>query len=152
MAPHRILAAVPDPCGLPVASVFRACIVAPRGGPRTEPPRPGGCWPTTSSPYLRGERFLLLFFSAFATSHAPIPPCPLRSAVVARRRSSALRRTRRETPQRFPAHLRLSCLKHFTALLLPRSLFVTDDCEFAQSPATVVFVVLRRLRLASSPF
>ena len=36
-------------------SVFRACSTAPRGGPRTEPPRPSGCWPTTSSLYLRGR-------------------------------------------------------------------------------------------------
>ena len=47
--------------------VFRACIFVPRGGPRTEPPRPSGCQPTTSSSYLRGVRFLLLPFSAFTT-------------------------------------------------------------------------------------
>ena len=37
----------------PWLSVFRACSTAPRGGPRTEPPRPSGCWPTTSSLYIR---------------------------------------------------------------------------------------------------
>lgn len=49
-------------------SVFRACIVAPRGGPRSEPSRPDGFRPTSSSSFIRRNRS---FF--FLSSHSPSP-------------------------------------------------------------------------------
>jgi hypothetical protein len=46
--------------------IFCACILAPRGGPRSEPPRPSGCWPTISFSYKEGVRFHFISFPAFA--------------------------------------------------------------------------------------
>ena len=150
MVPHRILAAVPDPCGLPVASIFRACIVAPRGGPRTEPPRPSGCWPTTPSLYLRGRWFHFVFFLAFATPRA-LRAFAVRAPLAAvRHQGSSLRRSSRRssrssTPPRFRRGFftaSVSSAASATPSSSP-SLFI-----FAASPAIIAFYTFR-LRLAS---
>ena len=65
-------------------SIFRACSIAPRGGPPGEPSWPSGFRPTTSSLYLRGRWFHFIFFPAFAPPEH-FEPLPLRSS---RRRST----------------------------------------------------------------
>jgi hypothetical protein len=64
---------------------FCACIFAPRGGPRGEPPRPDGFRPTNFFSYIRAERFHSILFFALA----PISRVPqaLRPAQPRRRRS-----------------------------------------------------------------
>ncbi|KAK1613582.1 hypothetical protein QYE76_019099 [Lolium multiflorum] len=139
-------------------SVFRACTIAPRGGPRGEPSWPSGCRPTTSSLYLRGERFLPLFFSALTTSHAPRALARCALATVVRRLRSSLRRTSAAIPPCSAAQ-RLSAAPS----LLPRraslgdlcsssSPFISTACNFAASPATVILNVFRRLSMSSEAY
>jgi hypothetical protein len=67
---------------------FYACTFTPRGGPRSEPPRPGGFRPISSSLYLRAEQFIFIPFSALALipeHFEPFAPCFL---VAAGRRQS----------------------------------------------------------------
>ena len=65
-------------------SVFRACSIAPRGGPPGEPSWPSGFRPTIPSLYLRGRWFHFIFFPASALPEH-FEPLPLRSS---RRRST----------------------------------------------------------------
>jgi hypothetical protein len=80
--------------------IFRACIIAPRGGPRGEASWPNGYWHTISFLYIRARRFLLLFFLAFSTSHAHFASFARCARIaLARRQNSVLRRPSKETPR-----------------------------------------------------
>ena len=118
LLPFRIRAASPW------HFIFRACILAPRGGPRSEPPQPSGCQPTISSSYIRGSAsfFLLSSHSQLPRAlRALSPPAPSLPPFVARapppgepplqlRRASPSHAAQRFTAVRLlPPHRTLSC-------------------------------------------
>ncbi|KAK1679122.1 hypothetical protein QYE76_039970 [Lolium multiflorum] len=142
---HRIQAAIPDPCGFPVAFYFHACTIVPRGGPRTEPPWANGYQPINSFSYKWGVRFHFVSFPAFAyfpvlralrspqprSRWSPPEPCSRRTcaAALAALRISAAERS---TGASSPPPLR----DFFGEVRLSPSPVSVGACELAVAPAT----------------
>lgn len=100
--PHRILVAVPDPCGLCGAPPRSACVLAPRGGPRTKWSGPGR-FPAHEHFRYKGRDGSLPSPVPPLRLHSPTSRVPAPGAAQVRR--AAVRRQAR-TPRRTPVGLR----------------------------------------------
>jgi hypothetical protein len=158
MAPYRILAAVPDLCGLPVAFCFPRVYHRTTWRPMNRTAMAQRLPAHDLFSLFKGEAVLsplLLRIHIFSVRSELFALCA--PAAVVRCQSSVLRRTSAATPlssnaQRLPAEPSLSLLRASFIILrssLPQ--FIFTACYFAVSPATIVLPIFRRPRLATGP-